>query len=115
MKTLTELCVPDNKCFHHDEYCECFNDAVDKEIENLQSNKKEWAESLGMLGTIKMGALRSIRENKKDYVFMCCGNTGKPIEDRGLCPHCKAENTEVITRWKYELYQSIINLIIKGI
>ena len=63
--------------------------------------------------TVRDGTLRRILDDKDNQtlVFFCCGGIGKPIEDRGLCPHCKTENVEVVNKWKYDLAKALVGRV----
>ena len=78
---------------------------------NKMSKKTEPSMSK-ILETVILGALET-KINKKEnkaLVFICCGKPRKNIENRGLCPHCLEENTEVVNLWKFNLAKEIANL-----
>lgn len=81
---------------------EGYNLAIDDYEAFLPS--EEEIKSLVIANTLK----RNIESDKNQaLVFKCCGNIGKAIENRGLCPHCNKEVTEVINLWKYKLIKII--------
>ena len=66
-----------------------------------------------ILEIVILGALETKINKKvsKAFVFICCGKPRKKIENRGLCPHCLKENTEVVNLWKFNLAKAIHKLI----
>ena len=51
--------------------------------------------------------LNIAKKENRALVFTCCGKPIKDIRTSGLCPHCLAENTEVVELWKYNLAKAI--------
>jgi len=83
-------------------YGEGYNTCCDDHDKFLPSEKEILR--ITIENTLKLNIAK--KENRA-LVFTCCGKPIKDIRTSGLCPHCLAENTEVVELWKYNLAKAI--------
>lgn len=88
----------------------CNTEVTDDMLRKAGYIKVDEGDVREILNIVILGALelKINKEENKALVFTCCGKPDKPIETRGLCPHCNNENVEVVNLWKYNLALAII-------